>query len=110
MRCYWLTKLAPLSSQPMVMQTKTVYYSFIRRKRFPAFGAFGQLHVFVSNSDWLVVLFTFVAIGQSNYFGFGYTNQLETAQVISEDGFRMAHGTWTFSVAALVGFGASVEN
>ena len=24
-----------------------------------------------SNSDWLVVLFTSVVIGQSNYFGFG---------------------------------------
>ena len=29
--------------------------------------------VFASNSDWLVVLFTSVAIGQSNYFGFGVT-------------------------------------
>ena len=29
-----------------------------------------QLHVFASNSDWLVVLLTSLAIGQSNYFGF----------------------------------------
>ena len=26
-----------------------------------------------SNSDWLVVLFTSVAIGQSNYFSFDFT-------------------------------------
>ena len=32
-----------------------------------------QLHVFASNSDWLVVSFTSVAIGQSNYFGFGFS-------------------------------------
>ena len=35
--------------------------------------AWRQLHVFASNSDWLVVLFTSVAIGQTNYFGFGFT-------------------------------------
>ena len=34
--------------------------------------AWRQLHVFASNSDWLVVLFTSVAIGQSNYVGFGF--------------------------------------
>ena len=35
--------------------------------------AWRQLHVYIfaSNSDWLVVLFTSIAIGQSNYFGFG---------------------------------------
>ena len=42
------------------------------RTRFPAL-AWRQLHVFASNSDWLVVLFTSVVIGQSNYFGFGFT-------------------------------------
>ena len=35
--------------------------------------AWRQLHVFALISDWLVVLFTPVAIGQSNYFGFGCT-------------------------------------
>ena len=38
--------------------------------------AWRQLNVFASNSDWLVVLFTSVAIGHlplSNYFGFGFT-------------------------------------
>ena len=34
--------------------------------------AWRQLHVFASNSDWLFVLFTSVAIGQRNYFGFGF--------------------------------------
>ena len=33
------------------------------------------VYVFASNSDWLVVLFTSVAIGQSNYFGFGFTTR-----------------------------------
>ena len=42
------------------------------------FHAWHQLHVFASNSDWLVVLFTSVVIGHSNnqsnyYFGFGFT-------------------------------------
>ena len=34
--------------------------------------AWRQLHVFASNSDWFVVLFTSVAIDHSNYFGFGF--------------------------------------
>ena len=29
--------------------------------------------VFASNSDWFTVLFTFVVIGQGNYFGLGLT-------------------------------------
>ena len=40
----------------------------------PAFSrAWRQFHIFASNSDWLVVSFTSVAIRQSNYFGFGFT-------------------------------------
>ena len=35
--------------------------------------AWRRLHVFASNSDWLVVLCTSIATGQSNYFGFGFT-------------------------------------
>ena len=50
----------------MEIQTKT--------NRVLAFTrAWRQLHVFTSNSDWLVVLFTSVAIGLSNYFGFSFT-------------------------------------
>ena len=44
--------------------------------------AWRQLHVFASNSDWLVVLFTPVVIGQCDHFGFGfYDTQLKTALV-----------------------------
>ena len=57
----WLTKLAPLS------QPKPIVF-------WP--HAWRQLHVFASNSDWLVVLFTSVVIGQSNYFGFGLKTAL----------------------------------
>ena len=35
--------------------------------------AWRRLHVFASSSDWLIVLFMFVVIGQSNNFGFGFT-------------------------------------
>ena len=34
------------------------------------------LHVFASNSDWFIGLFTTVVISQSNYFGF---TQVQTA-------------------------------
>ena len=47
--------------------------SCFRHTRFPALWR--QLHVFASNSDWLVVLFPSVVIGQSNYFGFGFTTR-----------------------------------
>ena len=65
--CDWLTKLAPLS-QPMGIQTKTNPVLAA-----PFSCAWRQLHVFASNSDWLVkLLFTPVSFGQSNYFGFGF--------------------------------------
>ena len=32
-----------------------------------------ERHVFASSSDWFIGLFTTVVIGQSNYFGFGFT-------------------------------------
>ena len=35
--------------------------------------AWRQLHVFASNSDWLVMLFRSFAVGQRNYFGYGFT-------------------------------------
>ena len=34
--------------------------------------AWRRLHVFASNSDWFIALFTCALIGQSNYFGFGF--------------------------------------
>ena len=52
----WESKPKPIVSSP---------HAFSR--------AWRQLHVFALNSDWLVVLFTSVAMGQSNYFGFGFT-------------------------------------
>ena len=35
--------------------------------------AWRRLHVFASNSDWSIALFTCVVIGRSNYIGFGFT-------------------------------------
>ena len=35
--------------------------------------AWHQLHVFASSSDWFLVLFSSVVIGQSDYFWFGFT-------------------------------------
>ena len=35
--------------------------------------AWRQLHVFTSCSDWLILRFLCVVIGQSDYFGFGFT-------------------------------------
>ena len=35
--------------------------------------AWRRLDVFASSSDWFLVLFSSVVIGQSDYFGFGFT-------------------------------------
>ena len=48
-----------LFSQSTGSQTKT------NRSWSQASGAWRRLHIFVSDSDWLVVLFTSVVIGQS---------------------------------------------
>ena len=62
----WLAKFTPFS-QPMGSQTKT------NRAWSHAFSrAWRRLQVFASSSDWLIVLFTSVVIGQRNYFGFGF--------------------------------------
>ena len=66
----WSTKFVPFT-QPMGSQTET------NRAWSHAFSrAWRRLHVFASSSDWLIVLFTSVLIGQRKYFGFG----LKTAQ------------------------------
>ena len=64
--CDWLAKFAPFS-QPINNKTKT-------NRAWPdAFSrAWRKLHVFASSSDWLIMLFTSVVIGQKNYFGFGF--------------------------------------
>ena len=64
----WLKKLASFF-QPMGIQTKTNRVLAAR-----VFPLLTPVHVFASNSDWLIVLFAPVAIGQSNYFGFGFTS------------------------------------
>ena len=48
------------------------------RTRFPALDA-GYLHVFASSSNWLVVLFTSVVIGQRNHWFWLYDTQFKTA-------------------------------
>ena len=63
--CDWLLKFAPLS-QPMRPKP-------IVPRSHPFSRAWHRLHVFASNSDWSIVLFTFSVIGRSNYFGFGFT-------------------------------------
>ena len=35
--------------------------------------AWRWLHVFATSADWLIAVFESVVIGQSNYFGFGFT-------------------------------------
>ena len=54
--------------------------------------AWRQLHVFASNSDWLVVLFTSVAIGQSNYFGFGFTTLNKNCSNMKKDKIYYMNG------------------
>ena len=68
-------------------------------------------HVFASSFDWFIWLFTAVVIGQSNYFGFGFTTlkwkPLYIAKVFEriindndllatyQSGFRSVHITLT---------------
>ena len=58
--CDWLKYLAPLP-RPIVTHSHAFYRAWHGR------------HVIPSSSDWLIGLFTAVVIGQSNYFGFGFT-------------------------------------
>ena len=44
-------------------------------------------HVFASSSDWFIGLFTTVVIGQSNYFGFGFTT-LSKVKVATVKSFK----------------------
>ena len=65
--CDWLMKRVPLS-QPIRCKPKpTVTRSHVFSR------AWRRLHVFALNSDWFIALFASVVIGQSNYFGFGFT-------------------------------------
>ena len=64
----WLKNLAPLS-QPIRRKTKTNRDLLAR-----------QLLVFALISDWFILCFVLVVIGQNNYFGFlFYDTHLKTA-------------------------------
>ena len=51
-------------------------------------GVFPRLalavHAFASNSDWFIALFTCAVIGQSNYFGFGFTTLITFTHLCSD--------------------------
>ena len=63
----WLKKLAPLS-QPIRRKTKTNRDSLAR-----VFPPLAPMLVFDLTSDWFILCFVPVVIGQSNCFGFGFT-------------------------------------
>ena len=66
--CDWLKNLGPLPRPIREEKPKpivTYSHAFSR--------AWHGRHVFASSSDWFIGLFTTVVIGQSNYFGFGFT-------------------------------------
>ena len=66
--CMIVEKTCHFLDQSKVKQLVTCSHSFSR--------AWRKLHVFASNSDWLIVLFTAVVIGLWFWF---YDTQLETA-------------------------------
>ena len=65
----WLKKIAPLSEpirskyKKKTMMTYSPVFSF----------AWCLLHIVLSSSDWFIVSFVPVVIGQSYSFGFGFT-------------------------------------
>ena len=58
--CDWLEKVTPLSQPMRLSQIKTA----VAR----VFPRLAPVYVFASNSDWFIVLFASVVIGQSNCF------------------------------------------
>ena len=65
----WLKNLAPLLiiNQSEVKPRPIVTYSHAFSR------AWRWLHVFASSPDWSTELSASLVIGQSNYFGFGFT-------------------------------------
>ena len=65
----WLKRLAPVF-RPMRSKTKTktnrTIYACISR-------ASSEFQVIARNFDWFMALFVPVVIGQSDYFGFGFS-------------------------------------
>ena len=68
--CDWLTKLTPLS-QPM--KTKTKSNGLLHARIFPPLAPVACNDVCFC-SDWFMKLSSLLVIGQSSYFGFGFTN------------------------------------
>ena len=63
----WLKKLAPLLDQSEVKPKPMVIGSQMFSR------ALRPLQVFASSFDWFTGLYAPFAIGQSDYFGFGFT-------------------------------------
>ena len=66
----WLKRLAPVF-QPMRSKTKTNHTC---TRDFS--HASGELQVIARNCDWFMELFVPVVIGQSDYFGFGFSTAI----------------------------------
>ena len=66
-RCDWLKRFAP-PFHPIRSKTKANCDALARFSR-----ALRQPHVITSSFDWFNVLSVSYVIGQSNYFGFGFT-------------------------------------
>ena len=66
-RCDWLKRFAP-PFHPIRSKTKANCDALARFSR-----ALRQPHVITSSYDWFNVLSVSYVIGQSNYFGFGFT-------------------------------------
>ena len=79
--CDWSTKLAPLLNQWESKPNPIVFWPHAFSR------AWRQVHVFASNSDLLFVLFTSVAIGRSNFFGFGLRHSIGNRSIQQYDQF-----------------------
>ena len=65
--CDWLKISRHFLNQSEVKPKPLATYSYALSR------AWHGRRVFASSSDWFIGLFTTVVIGQSNYFGFGFT-------------------------------------
>ena len=71
MLCDWLKNFAPLS-QPIRSKTQPN-----RDLLVTVFRAWLRLHVFTSSCVWFIGLSVSLVIGQSDYFGFGFTTLVQ---------------------------------
>ena len=79
---YWLKKLAPLS-QPIRSKTKAIATCSRTFSR-----ASCRLHVFASSFDWFPGFPASLVIGQSDYFGFGFTTLISKLFLWAETIFK----------------------